>query len=293
MSAPENAQKKVAAIQMVSSANAEENFSRATSLLSEAKNRGVSLAVLPENFISYGQKIKPSEQEQKAFISRMSELSRSLDMWVVAGSYPLSPQVLGLASPEGEPNDKHFAACLVFDNTGRMAGHYLKVHLFDAVVGDAVKTYRESDEYYHGSEVACVSGFGRVDSPNASLDTYSLGLAVCYDLRFPELFSGLVQQGARIICVPSAFTEVTGRAHWEVLLRARAIETQCYIIASNQGGKHEKGRSTWGRSMIVSPWGDIISQCDTGEAVVCASLDMKVLTEIRENMPVQQHRRLV
>ncbi len=280
LQAPE--QVKVAALQMVSGPDAEANFARASALLHEAQSQGVELAVLPENFLTYGQKNKPSITAQKAFITRMSRLTQSLGMWVVAGSYPISPEVLDEPIPEGEGEGKHFAACLTFNDQGDVVDHYLKVHLFDAMVGDAVKTYRESDEYYHGSAVSCVP------SPY-----HALGVAVCYDLRFPELFTRLAQQGARIICIPSAFTETTGRAHWELLLRARAVETQCYIVAANQGGIHDKGRSTWGHSMIVSPWGEILAQTTTGEALVCATLDMRALSDIRTNMPVQSHRRLV
>lgn len=271
---------RVAAIQMVSGPNPQQNYERAEHWLRLAHAEGADIAVLPENFVTYAQKIKPQLSEQKEFLSRMEETAKSLGIWLIAGSYPLGSQSLGLnAAVEAE---KPYAASMVFDDKGCVRAHYLKIHLFDAVVADSVKSYRESDDFLHGADVCAVA------SPFCTF-----GVAICYDLRFPELFTALVKQGCKVIFLPSAFTEATGRAHWEVLLRARAIESQCYIVAPNQGGVHEKGRSTWGHTMIVSPWGEIISQLNIGEGLLVEDLDLARLDDIRRNMPIQQHRRLI
>ncbi len=274
---------KAAAIQMVSCSDESENLKAAKRLLAEAKAAGADIAVLPENFLNYGQKKKPGQAEQKTFIQNMSDIARAQKLWLVAGSYPMTLQ--GLANvfdvPIGLNSDKPFATSLVFDDSGQVFFHYKKVHLFDAQVGDQVKTYRESDEYAHGANVETF------DSPWGRL-----GIAICYDVRFPEMFIRLAQQGAKVIFVPSAFTEVTGRAHWEVLLRARAIESQCYIVAANQGGDHDVGRATWGQSMVVSPWGEVMSELARGEGVLVECLDLEALDDIRRNIPIQQHRRL-
>ncbi len=277
-------QLNVSAIQMVSTSDEQTNLQAAIKLLSEAKLAGADVAVLPENFITYGQRKKPDALGQKVFVQTMSDIARSQKLWLVAGSYPMT--VKGLENfcdvPGGLDCEKPFATSLVFDDDGQVVFHYKKIHLFDAQVGDQVKTYRESDEYAHGTNVETF------DSPWGVC-----GIAICYDVRFPEMFIRLAQQGAKVIFVPSAFTEVTGRAHWEVLLRARAIESQCYIVAANQGGQHDVGRATWGQSMIVSPWGEIISELSLGEGVLVESLDLVALDDIRRNMPVQQHRRLL
>ncbi len=274
---------KVAVIQMVSGPDAEKNYGRAEALLRKARSQGVDIAVLPENFVTYGQKHKPDFSSQQNFISRMGSLAKSLDIWLIAGSYPLNGSCLKSETSSNHhiTSEKPYAASVIFNDAGDIAESYLKVHLFDALVADSVKTYRESDEFQHGNEVKAIS------SPFCTF-----GVAICYDLRFPELFSLLASKGCKVIFIPSAFTETTGRAHWEILLRARAIETQCYIVAANQGGMHEKGRATWGHSMIVSPWGEILAQLDTGEGILVEELDLEVLDTIRRDMPIQQHRRI-
>ncbi|MFL0800055.1 MAG: carbon-nitrogen hydrolase family protein [Agarilytica sp.] len=269
----------VAAIQMLSCSSEEKNLQAATRLLGEAKLAGADVAVLPENFLTYGSKNKPSLVEQKAFIQNMSDMARRQKLWVVAGSYPMAVQ--SLVNDGSGATQKPFATSMVFDSSGQVSGQYKKIHLFDAQVGDHVKTYRESDEYAHGVNVET---FG---TPWGTF-----GLAICYDLRFPEMFIRLAQQGAKVIFVPAAFTEVTGRAHWEILLRARAIESQCYIVAANQGGRHDVGRATWGQSMIVSPWGEIMSELAQGEGLLVEALDLAAVDDIRRDMPVQAHRRL-
>ncbi len=297
---------KVSAIQMISGPDPKDNFSKAEALLERAAKEDVDIAVVPENFLAYGQKIKPNLDEQRAFLDKISRLAKSLNIWLVAGSHPLNTQSVpgviegdvgeeqadvdssgggkegGGKADRGVDQEKPYAASVVVDREGRLKGAYLKVHLFDALVGDSVKTYRESDEYASGHEAKVF------DSPMGRF-----GVTVCYDLRFPEMFIQLARRGADVIFVPSAFTEVTGRAHWEVLLRARAIESQCYVVAANQGGKHEKGRSTWGHSMIVDPWGEVLDSLEFGEGLLVQNLDMEFLRELRHKMPVQHHRKLI
>lgn len=276
---------KVAAIQMLSGESVDANFARAKDLLAESAEKNVDIAVLPENFLTYGQKSKPPVDEQRSFLHAMTDLAKTLNIWLIAGSYPLNAvNVPGMAEENTDAgnNVKPYAASVVVDSVGEVQGAYLKIHLFDALVGDSVRNYRESDEFSAGREVKAF------DSPFGCF-----GVSVCYDLRFPELYTKLAGKGCEVIFIPSAFTEVTGRAHWETLLRARAIESQCYIVAANQGGKHEKGRSTWGHSMIIDPWGTVLSHLEFGEGVLVETLDMAFLHELRKKMPVQQHRKLI
>jgi len=272
---------RVAAIQMVSSRDADENYSTARSLLREAVAQEAQIALLPETFLSYGNRTKPSISEQKIFIAELAHLASDLGVWIIAGTYPLHASILReyIAVKDA---DKPYAASFVFDNMGSIRDIYLKIHLFDADINDSHNTYRESHEYAQGYET-CVA-----DSPWCKF-----GLAVCYDLRFPELFTRLTLDGAKAIFIPSAFTAVTGRAHWEVLLRARAIESQCFVVASNQGGLHDNDRETLGESMIVNPWGNIVSKLGKGSGVLVEDLDLNMVDEIRCNMPINSHRRFL
>ncbi len=172
-------------------------------------------------------------------------------------------------------------ACLVFDPRGEMVARYDKMHLFDVQVDDRQAQYSESRSFEPGSRIVCV------DAPVGRI-----GLSICYDLRFPELYRKLLEQGAEILTVPSAFTKVTGEAHWEVLLRARAIENQCFVLAANQGGVHNATRETWGHSMIVDPWGRVLARVESGEGVAVADIDLSALHALRSRMPIQSHRRL-
>lgn len=272
----------IAVIQMVSSSSIDKNLERATHLLESAKTGGAKLAVLPENFLVWGQKQKPSVALQKQIIETLGATARELDMWIVAGTFPLNAENILSANVSQEASDRPYAATLIFNNAGEVVGEYLKVHLFDASVADDSKVYRESDEYAPGHL-----------AKTFSTPWQDMGVAVCYDIRFPEIFTKMNQAGAKFVCVPSAFTHATGAAHWEVLLRARAIENQCFIFAANQGGRHYNGRETFGHSMIVSPWGDVLSRLKKGEGLIVESVDLTMVDRVREAMPMSEHRRLV
>ena len=202
----------------------------------------------------------------------MKQAARDLRLWIVAGTLPLPP----LDRPEA----KAHACSLLVDEHGEQVARYDKLHLFDVDVADNRGRYRESDDYAHGARVVVA------DTPVGRL-----GLSVCYDLRFPELYSALRAAGAELISAPAAFTAVTGAAHWDVLIRARAIETQCYVLAAAQGGTHPGPRETHGHAAIVDPWGRIVAQQASGEAVLLAPRDSSEQASIRARMPVASHRR--
>ncbi len=263
---------KVAAIQMVSRGTVDNNLADARSLVGEAKKNGAQIALLPENFLSYTLKIDIITSRQQEMIAALADIARSNDIWLLAGTIP--------RLPHAEQNKPH-TSCLVFDKEGRQVGQYNKMHLFDADVNDKTQSYRESAIYLAGDEPGIVeTDWGRI------------GIAICYDLRFPEYFRLLVEKGVKIIFVPSAFTYVTGKAHWEILLRARAIENQCFIVAADQGGEHTPERRTWGHSMIVNPWGDIVASTGEGVGIVYADIDLSEVDELRKKMPVLNHRRM-
>jgi len=269
-----------AALQMNTGADAGANLDRAQRLLAEAAAAGARLAVLPENFAFMGareaDKLAQRELPGRGAIQEaLAAAAARHRLWIVAGTLPM-------AVPGRD--DKVYAANLVYSPQGECVARYDKVHLFDVdVLRDGrSESYRESNSIEYGT----------VTARTAKIDTAVLGLSVCYDLRFPELYRALAAQGAQILSVPSAFTEATGEAHWEVLLRARAIENQCYVIAPNQSGTHPGGRRTWGHSMIVDPWGRVLAQRAAGEGLVTAELDLARVAEIRRNMPCLTHRRL-
>jgi predicted amidohydrolase len=272
----------VALIQMVSVQERETNLARAREMLQEASARGAKIAVLPENFASFhsaGMRTLAEEETTAAGPIRrfLAEQARQLGLWIVAGSMPMATR------PDGTPvpPPRVRSTCWVIDDQGREAGRYDKIHLFDAEVGDAQHRYQESDTFEPGTDVVCV------DTPAGRL-----GLSICYDLRFPELYRRLVEAGATWIVVPSAFTWRTGQAHWETLLRARAIENQVWACAPNQGGEHDRKRRTWGHSMVVDPWGAVVTGCEEGEQVLIAKLDPERVEDTRKAMPSLQNRRL-
>ena len=275
----------IAAIQMNSGADVPANLAAAAELLAQAAQQGATLAVLPENFAFMGardvDKLAHAEADGSGPIQNfLRETAARLKLWLVAGTIPLKV-----------PDDasKVYAACLVLDAAGEVRARYDKIHLFDVdvpaesakVASAGAERYRESSTIAHG-ELRVVT----VDSPVARL-----GLSVCYDLRFPELFRRLAAQGAQVLCVPSAFTQKTGEAHWEVLLRARAIENQCYVVAPGQCGAHPGGRRTFGHSLIVGPWGEVLAGAGAEPAVVISRVDPARLAELRQTFPVLSHRR--
>ncbi|WP_191485689.1 carbon-nitrogen hydrolase family protein [Pseudomonas sp. FEN] len=264
-------------IQMVSQSDVLANLAQARALLERAAEGGARLAVLPENFAAMGRRDVAAIGRAEALgegpiLPWLKQAARDLKLWIVAGTLPLPPV--------DQPQAKANACSLLIDEQGEAVARYDKLHLFDVDVADTRGRYRESDDYAHGNQVVVA------DTPVGRL-----GLSVCYDLRFPELYSELRKAGAELISAPSAFTAVTGAAHWEVLIRARAIETQCYLLAAAQGGVHPGPRETFGHAAIVDPWGRIVAEQDQGEAVLLAERDSKEQASIRARMPVASHRR--
>lgn len=269
---------KVAVIQMVSQAEVPANLARVRILLEQAAADGAQLAVLPENFAAMGRRdlVELGRAEAAGdgpLLPWLATAARELGLWLVAGTLPLPA--------EGMRDGKPCACSLLIDSDGQIAARYDKLHLFDVEVSDSRGSYRESDDFAHGERLVLA------DTPVGRL-----GLTVCYDLRFAELYGALRAAGAELISAPSAFTAVTGAAHWEVLVRARAIETQCYLLAANQGGLHPGPRETFGHSLIVDPWGEPLACQPRGEAVLLAQIDRPAQAAIRQRMPVHAHRRL-
>lgn len=266
-----------AVIQMVSQSDVMGNLAQARHLLEQAAQSGARLAVLPENFAAMGRRDVADLGRAEAvgrgpILPWLKQTARDLKLWIVAGTLPLPPA--------NNPDGKVTACSLLIDEHGQQVARYDKLHLFDVDVADTRGRYRESDDYAHGNNVVVV------DTPVGRL-----GLSVCYDLRFPELYTALREAGAELITAPSAFTAVTGAAHWEVLIRARAIETQCYLLAAAQGGVHPGPRETHGHAAIIDPWGRVLACQPQGEAVLMAQRDIEEQASIRARMPVSSHRR--
>lgn len=265
---------KVAAIQMTSGPDVPANLEQARGLLREARERGAVLAALPENFAFMGlkdaDKRAVGEMEGSGPIQDfLAATARELKVWVIGGTMPLRVGGDGRVA----------AASLVFDDGGRRVARYDKIHLFDVDIPGKVETYRESAHVAPGREPVVV------DTPAGKL-----GLSVCYDIRFPELFRRLSAAGAQIFSVPSAFTAPTGRAHWETLLRARAIENLCYVIAPAQSGFHPNGRETYGDSLIVDHWGAVLQRLPRGRGCVVADVDLNRQAAARTSFPALDHR---
>jgi len=273
---------KVAALQLVSGPDIKSNLLRATYWIRKAAAQGVKLVVLPENFcllesrqlLALGQQeASPSGQVR----SELAMLARDLDIWLVAGSLPCAKR-----PDDTQVIDRVRSVCRVYNNHGEEVARYDKIHLFDVDVEDNYGNYRESALVEAGDQIVTV------DSPMGRI-----GLSICYDLRFPELYRKLAAKGADLIVCPAAFTYKTGEAHWEILLRARAIENQVFVIAANQGGRHTEQRETYGHSMIVNPWGTVLSSLESpGEGMVISELNLKQQQQVRKAMPVLSHRRI-
>jgi predicted amidohydrolase len=274
---------RIAVVQMTSAMEVETNLAAATQLVHRAADQNVEAIFLPENFAALAnenpRQIGTNEETLSGLVRRyLSDLSRSVGCWVFAGTLPT------ISRPDGSlvavPRVR--AASFVYDQAGREIARYDKIHMFDVSVDDSHQHYLESATFEPGEDLVCI------DSPLGLI-----GLSVCYDIRFPELYRKLFVQGARSFAIPSAFTEVTGEAHFEILMRSRAIENFSFTIAACQGGEHNSGRKTYGHSMVVSPWGDVIAEAGTGEDVIVAELDFERLEEIRTDMPVLEQRRLL
>ena len=266
---------QVAALQMTSGGSLEANLQQAQSLIEQAVKQGAKLLVLPEYFAYHGCGDISATAQQEQYSTGpartfLAEQASYHQVWIVGGTIPV-------AIPDDE---RAMASCFVVNDEGREVACYQKIHLFDALVDDAKGRYRESDNYCHGDQPVVVeTPFGK------------LGLTVCYDLRFPELYRYLADQGAEIMVVPSAFTATTGEAHWQLLLRARAVENLCYVIGANMGDRTHPKQPTWGGSAVVDPWGNILSELDDGQGVVTAGIDLDYLKKLRQKMPVHEHRR--
>ncbi len=257
---------KIGVIQLSSGQNRDENLSKAEVLMEKAVRQGSQLLALPENFSFMGE-----GAEKLAAAEDLKNSPSYLFLQSFAAKYGVV--IIGGTIPLKTANAKVSNTSLVFDQDGQLAARYDKLHLFK-IDYDANNTHDESQVVEAGNEVVTVTLLG-----------IKIGLSVCYDLRFPELYRTLALAGADVIFVPSAFTVPTGKDHWEILLRARAIENQCYVVAPAQFGVHYSGRITYGRSMVVGPWGQILAQClDREDAIVC-EVDLDYLTEIRRKLP--------
>lgn len=261
----------IAALQMVSTPQPAENIATAHRLVAQAAQQGAQLVLLPEYWAIMGMQETDKVAHAEAIGSgplqeAMAQMARQHRIWLIGGTLPM-------IAPEA---GKVMNTTLVFDPQGDCVCRYDKIHLFGFTRGD--ESYDESRTIVPGRQVATFDApFGRV------------GLSVCYDLRFPELYRAMGE--CALIVVPAAFTYTTGRAHWEILLRARAIENQCYVLAAAQGGVHPNGRRTWGHSMLIDPWGEVSAVLAEGEGVVSGALDPQHLARVRENLPALRHRR--
>lgn len=265
---------KMGVVQMSSGADPHANFERLKKKVKGLQLQGAKLVLTPENTLVFGTKADYFQHAEPLhegyWQTQLSDLAKRLGIWLVIGSMPIR-----------QANGTITSTCIVWDDQGRYQAHYDKLHLFDVAIEDKHHFYRESDTFTAGNQVVVV------DTPVGRI-----GLSICYDVRFPQLYAALREQGAEILLVPAAFTRQTGRAHWEILLRSRAIETQCWVVAAAQWGDHGLGRETWGHSMIVDPWGHVVACQEQGRGVLVAETDLSLNQTIRTNMPLMQHARL-
>ncbi len=263
---------KVASIQMISTADVDENLKSTSDLIAQAAEQGAEFLLLPENFPFMGHE----EHDKVAILEPfgqgpiqdfLSGQSQKHGIWLMGGTIPLQASDVNKVRP----------ACLLYDPQGKCTHRYDKIHLFDVTVDE--ESYQESNTLEAGNKIVVAeTPFGNI------------GMSICYDLRFPELYRAMQKSDVNIITVPSAFTATTGAAHWESLLRSRAIENLCYVIASNQGGKHINDRETWGHSMIIDPWGNILDCVEKGPGFAIADIDLEKQKNLRRNFPCLEHR---
>jgi predicted amidohydrolase len=269
-------QHRIAGIQMTSGHEVKQNLTTARELIQQAVAEGANLVILPEMFAIMGldqlDKVKYREKLDRGPIQDfLREQAAKHKIWLVGGTLPVA---------SADENKVH-ATCLLFDDAGKRVARYDKIHLFDVSLNGKQENYSESLTTEPGTDVVVVeTPFGK------------LGLAVCYDLRFPEMFRLMHQQGVEIVALPSAFTYTTGSAHWEILVRARAIENLVYIVAAGQSGTHPNGRRTFGHSMIVNPWGEVKAALPNGAGVIVAEVHLDYLHQVRKEFPALTHRRV-
>lgn len=281
----ENNKNFVAAIQMVSSDCVQQNLMQAETLINNAVNKGACFILLPENFAFMGSDtvsaLSVAEVEGCGIIQdKISLLAKKHRVTIVAGTIPIFADKDIKTEPDKDSVKKIKAASIIYGPDGNILARYDKQHLFDVYLDSSQETYRESDTYSAGNSVV-----------TAKTEIGTVGMSICYDLRFPEMFRQMHDNGVQIILAPSAFTEQTGRIHWEPLLRARAIENLCYVIAANQGGIHVSGRKTYGNSMIIDPWGRITSRIQSGAGVIISEVDLGLQKHIRQDFPALEHRK--
>jgi predicted amidohydrolase len=267
----------VAAVQMSSQDDLAKNLAAACARIDEAARRGARVVVLPENFAFMGTEAQKREIAESTdapdagpILRALSLAARRASVWVVGGGMP----------ERSEDRERPFNTCVVLAPDGSIAARYRKIHLFDVDLPDG-STYRESAATSPGDRAVTVA-----------IDGWKIGLSVCYDVRFPELYRALSDAGAEAVVVPAAFTLLTGKDHWHVLLRARAIEAQAYVIAPAQWGKHPRGRQTYGKSLVADPWGEVVAQASEGEGIVVADLERAFLDDVRGRVPSLRHRRI-
>ncbi|MEZ4296007.1 MAG: carbon-nitrogen hydrolase family protein [Polyangiaceae bacterium] len=264
-----------AAVQMSSQGDLHDNLAAAVRAVNEAADRGANVVLLPENFAYMGDEpgkrdIAESLEGAGPIVSALRGAAAARQVTILAGGMP----------ERSDDPARPYNTCAAFGPDGSLLARYRKIHLFDVDLPDGT-SYRESASTSAGAAPVTMS-----------IDAVGVGLSICYDLRFPELYRALSRAGVEIIVVPAAFTLQTGKDHWLALLRARAIEAQAYVVAAAQWGKHPRGRATFGKSCIIDPWGDVVAQASEGEGVVVAALDLAYLTRVRRNLPALSHRRL-
>ena len=271
---------KIAAIQLKSAADPTSNLKVAAHFIGEAARAGAQLAVLPEHFVYYNVRdtraVAQAEAEKGMARDFFAEQAKQWRLWLVAGTLPLFSTSSTLASTE-----KPYACSLLYDANGKEVASYQKIHLFDVNLQATGKRYCESDSYQHGALPVV-----------AQTPCGCIGMSVCYDLRFAELYRQLTAQGAEILVAPSAFTAATGRAHWQLLLRARAVENLSYVVGANLCNRSHPKKPTWGGSAIIDPWGEVLAEMDDEEGFIIADIDLDHLRALRQNMPVLEHHRL-
>jgi predicted amidohydrolase len=265
----------VAAIQLNSTADMDHNLARTRELIQEAAHYGAILAALPEHFAYMGPELAtpPSAQPfDGPLVTEFQALARQLGIFLLLGSFPEIPA----------PDRRPYNTTVFISPRGDVVARYRKIHLFDVDLAGG-PTFQESQYIQPGNEIVTAR---IVATP------FTAGLSICYDLRFPELYRALADRGADLIFIPSAFTFATGRDHWEVLVRARALENQAFVVAPAQWGQHSPGKKSYGRALIVDPWGTVLAQAPDGEGIIYARLDHGRVTRLRQEMPCLRHRRL-